>query len=303
MAGGARDRPDQRRRQLRPAHARPGDPRRRCPAPRAHRDAPADRRARLARRRARPAPARLRPPAVARARLLRPPADRPAHVARDGRPAVRALLPRLRAHLHDAVRADDRARRGGDVRDRRGARRGVADPRAARHLRRRALRAPRAPGAAGGPATDRRADGRRRGERRRRARRQVLRARGPPARALPLPRRARVRPGDGVHAPAGLLQPVHRLPAAARARGDPLLRRPPGHRRQPDHRRVHRLLRLSADAARADAHARHLARAGPARDRRRRAAVRDPRPRARASPRRPARPGCPMATATSSCAT
>ena len=34
-------------------------------------------------------------------------------------------------------------------------------------------------------------------------------------------RRARVRPGDGLHAPAGLLQPVHRLPAAARPGGDP----------------------------------------------------------------------------------
>ena len=37
----------------------------------------------------------------------------------------------------------------------------------------------------------------------RRARRQVLRARGAPARALPRARRARVRPGDGHHAPAG----------------------------------------------------------------------------------------------------
>ena len=47
-------------------------------------------------------------------------------------------------------------------------------------------------------------------------------------------RRPRLRPGDGLHAPAGLLQPVHRLPAPARAGGDPVLRRAPGHRRAPD---------------------------------------------------------------------
>ena len=48
---------------------------------------------------------------------------------------------------------------------------------------------------------------------------------------------ARVRPGDGLHAPAGLLQPVHRLPAADRPRGDPVLRRAPGHQRVADDRR------------------------------------------------------------------
>ena len=39
-------------------------------------------------------------------------------------------------------------------------------------------------------------------------------------------RRPRLRPGDGLHAAAGLLQPVHRLPAADRPRRDPVLRRP-----------------------------------------------------------------------------
>ena len=123
---------------------------------------------------------------------------------------------------------------GGDVRRAARAGRGVAHPRADRGLRRRALRPALAPGAAGAPAAHRRADRRRRGEHRRRARGQGLRARGPPARALPRARRARVGPGDGLHAAAGLLQPVHRLPAAARPRGDPLLRRAPGHRRAPD---------------------------------------------------------------------
>ena len=74
--------------------------------------------------------------------------------------------------------------------------------------------------------------------------------------------------------------PLHRLPAPARAGGDPLLRRASGHRRAPDARRVHRLLRLPAHAAVADAHARHLARAGPARDGGRRPRLPDPRPRA-----------------------
>ena len=129
-------------------------------------------------------------PAGARARVLRPPADRPAHVARDGRPAVRALLPRLRAVfmmqsaltilLAAVAMFVDRPAAGGDL----------AAAGAVRRARRRALRAPRAAGAAGGPAADRRADRRGRGEHLRRARRQGVRARGPPARALQRARRA-----------------------------------------------------------------------------------------------------------------
>ena len=69
-----------------------------------------------ARRRVRP-PRRallaLPPPVV---RLLRPQPDGPAHVARDDRPAGRALLPRLRAHLLRAARGDDRGRHGRPVR-------------------------------------------------------------------------------------------------------------------------------------------------------------------------------------------
>ena len=45
-----------------------------------------------------------------------------------------------------------------------------------------------------------------------------------------------------------------------RARGDPARRRPPGDRRHAHARRLHRLLRLPADADRADAPARHRAR-------------------------------------------
>ena len=212
--------------------------------------------------------------------LLRPPADRPAHVARDRRPAGGALLPGLRAGLHPAVGAHHPARRGGDVRRAARAGGGLAHPGADRGLRLRALRPARAPGAAGAPAAHRRADRRRRGEHRRRARGQGLRARGPPARALPRARRARVGPGHGLHAHAGLLQPVHRLPAADRPGRDPLLRRAPGHRRAPDRRRVQRLLRLPAHAAVADAHAGHPARPRPAGHRRRRPRLPDPRPRA-----------------------
>jgi ATP-binding cassette subfamily B protein len=76
----------------------------------------------------------------------------------------------------------------------------------------------------------------------------------------------------------GVLQPVHRLPAAGRPRRDPVLRRPPGHPRRPHHRAVQRLLHLPADAAVADADARHLAEPRPARDGRRRPPVPDPRP-------------------------
>ena len=278
------------------------DPRRRRAAPGAHRRPPPDRRTRLARRRARPAQPHVRAPAGARARLLRPPADRPAHVARDRRPAGGALLPRLRPRLHPAVGADHPARRRGHVRRAARAGGGLAHPGADRGLRRRALRPALAPRAAGAPAAHRRAHRRRRGEHRRRARGQVLRARGPPARALPRARRARVGPGDGLHAPAGLLQPVHRLPAAARPGRDPLLRRAPGHLRAPDDRRVQRLLRLPAHAAVADAHARHPAQPLAAGDRRRRPRLPDPRPRAadRLAARTPRR--CLPARATSSCA-
>src|SRR3954451_9792989 len=287
VADRPRDRPNPRRRPSGPAHARVRRARRRRAAHRADGVPAAARGARLARHRGQPARAHVRPPAVARARLLRPPADGPAHVARDGRPAVGALLPRLRARLHPAVGADDPARRRGDDRHPAGAGRDLAGARAARRVRRRPLRPARAPRAAGSPAAHRRAHGRRRGERRRRARRQGVRARGPPARGLPPSRRAGVRPGDGVDAPAGLLQPVHRLPAPGRPGRDPVLRRAPGHPRRAHDRPVQRLLRVPADAALADADARDLARAGPARHGRRRAPVRDPRPRA--AHRQPAR--------------
>jgi len=192
-----RDRPDARRRPLGPPHARAGRACRRRAAPRPDRGPPAARGPRLARRRARPAPADVRAPAVARARLLRPPADRPAHVARDGRPPVGALLPGLRPDLHAPVGAHDRARRGRDVRDAAPPRGDLLAARAVRRVRRRPLRPPLAARAARAPAAHRRADRGRRGERRRRARREGVRARGSPARALPRRRRPGLRPGDG----------------------------------------------------------------------------------------------------------
>ena len=98
-------------------------------------------------------------------------------------------------------------------------------------------------------------------------------------------RRARVRPVDGLDAPARVLQPVHRLPAAARPRRRAVRRRPPDDQRHDLGRRLRRLLRLRDDADLADAHARHGARHGPARGRLRHARVRAARPRAAADRR------------------
>src|SRR3954468_13742632 len=284
-----RHRPHPRGRQGGPDDARDRDPRRRRVAPGAHGGPALDRGTGVAGRRARPAQPHVRPPAGARARLLRSPADRPAHVARDRRPPGRALLPGLWPRLHPAVGAHHPARRHGHVR--RAARAGgrLAHPGADRCLRLRALRPALAARAAGAPAAHRRAHCRRGGEHRRRARGQGLRARGPPARPLPRARGARVGPGHGLHAHAGLLQPVHRLPTADRPGRDPLLRRAPGHLRAPDRRRVQRLLRLPARASVADAHARHPARPVATGDRGRRPRLPDPRPRAgdRLAARRP----------------
>ena len=146
-------------------------------------DPPADRRARLARRRARPARAHVRPPAVARARASST-ASRPASSCR-ARPstcspcasssatgsifmlqsALTILLAAVAMFATDPGWPRSRSLPVPFVVF-------VAAP----------LRAPLAPGAAGGPAADRRADRRRRGERRRRARGQGVRARGAPAR-------------------------------------------------------------------------------------------------------------------------
>ena len=170
---------------------------------------------------------------VARARLLRPPADRPADVARDGRPAGRALLPRLRARLHRAVGADDRARRGRDVRHRPGARgRSRCCPVpfvvwiAARYGRRSrpALQEVQQRIAELTADVEENVRGVRVVKAFAREERQLARFR--------TQRRPRLRPVDDLDAAAGVLQPVHRLPAAARPRGDAALRRPPGHRRR-----------------------------------------------------------------------
>ena len=79
------------------------------------REAPG-RRSGVAGRRGRPARRAVLGAPVARARVLRPPADRAADVARHRRPAVGPLLPRLRPDLHRPVDRHDRARRGRDVR-------------------------------------------------------------------------------------------------------------------------------------------------------------------------------------------
>ena len=72
---------------------------------------------------------------------------------------------------------------------------------------------------------------------------------------------------------------------------------------EPDARRVHGLLLVRPDAARADALARDVARDGPARDRVGRARLRAARPHARRSWRPPSPRRCRRATGASSCAT
>ena len=115
-----------------------------------------------------------------------------------------------------------------------------------------------------------------------------------PARALRAQRRARLRPVDDRDAAAGVLQPVHRLPA--RASGSPSILLVGGRQvidgtlTLGDFTAFYTYLLMLIGA---DADARHRARHGAARDRLGRAAVRDPRPRAADSSRRPARRRCP----------
>ncbi len=236
------------------------------------------RRAALARRRIRPAQAALRPPAAARARLLRPPADRPADVPCDRRPAGRALLPRLRARVHPPVDPDDRARGDRDDRHRTAPRPDLARARAVRRADLLPLRPPRAPGDPADPAAHRRADRRRRGEHLRGARRQGVRPRAAPAAALPGQRRARVRPGDGGDPPGSEVQPDDRLPAPARPRRRAVDRRQRRDPRAPDTRSVHGVLPVPEHADRPDAHARRDPQPRPARHRLGRASVPGPRP-------------------------
>ena len=189
------------------ADAGAGDPRGGARALGGHVLAADGRRAGVAGRRIRPARADLRPSAAPGARLLRPPADRPADVARHRGPAGRALLPRLRARVHPAVDPHDRARRHRDDRGQPRARPDRAGAGAVRGGHLLPLRPPRAARDPGGAAAHRRAHRRRRGEHHRGTRRQGVRPRASPARALPAQLRARLRAGDGHHPPGSHLQP------------------------------------------------------------------------------------------------
>ena len=202
-----------------PASARPGDRRRQHPAAGPDRGQAAGGRQSVARGRIRPAPDLLRPPAAARPGLLRRPADRPADVAGDRRPAGDPLLPRLRPDLHHPEPADDRAGERGDDRAQPAAGADRAGAGALRRLHRLALQPRLPPGPAGGPAADRRADRRGGGERLRDPHRQGLRPRGVPAAPLPARRRPRLRPEHLLDPPAGLLLAADR--AAARSSGSP----------------------------------------------------------------------------------
>ena len=243
-----------------------------------------------------------RAPAAARARLLRRPADRPADVAGDGRPAVDPLLPRLRPDLHHPEPADDHPRRRGDDRDQPAAGADRADPRPVRHLHRLALQPRLAAGAAGGAAADRRADRGSRGERLRDPHRQGLRPRGTPAAPLPARGRPGLRPEHLLDPPAGDLLAADRPAAPARDRPDPAGRRPHGDRRQAQPRQLHRLLHLPGDAGRADADARRRDGDGAAGDRLRQPACSRSSTANRRSRARPGRRRCRPAAARWRCA-
>ena len=224
-----------------------------------------------ARRRVRHAQPAVRAPPAPVLRLLRPPPDRPADVAGDDRPPDRPLLPRLRPDLLLPARDHARGRDRGHVRVRLAARadraRDHADPRRSGvplqpHL---------APDPARRPAEDGGRRHRRRGEHRRRPRGQVVRAgavgagevRGAVAVGLPPER-----PGEPA---ARVLRAADLVHPAARAGSGAPGRRLPGHPRADGDRRLHRLQPAPRDARHAAADARHVDRAGAARDRLRRA--------------------------------
>ena len=209
----------------------------------------------------------VRAPRPALVRLLRPAPDRPADVARDGRPAGRPLLPRLRPDLllperpHRALgdrrpllrpvgaradRARDRARPG---------RAGVP------------LQPHRPPDPPRRPAEARRRRDRRPGEHRRRPRRQGVR---PGARRGGEVRRALgggLPPDDRGEPAACLLRPADLVHPDARAGGRPPRRRADGRRRHPLGRRVRRVQPLPGHARHAAPLARDVDRAGAAGDR------------------------------------
>ena len=213
------------------------------------------------------APGPLLAPRAPLVRLLRPPPDRAADVARDGRPAGRPLLPRLRPDLLLPER-DHR-----DLGDR-GAARLQLEARADRagdHARARGRRLPLQPRHASDPARGA-AEARRRGhggrgEHRRRPRRQVVRAGAAGVGQVPRALRGRLRADREGEPAARALRAVHLLDAAARPGRRAARRRAHGDERRADRRRLRRLQPLPRHAGGAAALARDVDRPGPARDR------------------------------------
>ncbi len=228
---------------------------------------PADRRQAGARRRARPAHGDLREARPALVRLLRPPPDGPADEPRDGRPAGRALLPRLRPDLLLPAHLHDHRRRNRDLPRRLEARADLARDLAVPDRGRLPLQPRLAPAAPRRPAEDGRRRDRRGGEHRRRPRREVVRAGGGRAAEVRAPLGGGVRAQRQGEPAARVLRPDAQLPAAALTGGDPPRRRADGRERLAVGRQLRPVQPLPGDARDAAARARHVDRPGAARDR------------------------------------
>src|SRR5581483_10030202 len=230
-----------------------------------------------ARRRDGPAQRDVRAPRPPLVRLLRPPPDRAADVARDRRSAGRALLSRLRPHLLLPERPHGRLRNRRPLLLPVGARAHRSRHNAAARRARVQVLTRRASDAAGRAAAARRRRDGRGGEHRRRPRREGVRAGAGRGGEVRPPLRARVRPDAACEPAARDIRPAHVVRPAARPGGGTARRRAHGRPWRAHAGQLQRDLPLPRHARRPASLARNVDRTGPARDRGRRANLRGAR--------------------------